>query len=362
FQETGRRDLFAQKYCSIHLCFLGKRKLILFLLFSTHHGSLSPCKPSPAHQKPNSSTVKWEWEPGVHSDGNKKHRKGWITGIEAGLQLIHALTPSFLLSFWSSPRLSTSPHGQNLTYTPVLPCALLVSSTSASSASPWERPALGLGSSKPKISTLEIVSCILWSQTSFSLGELKQSGLSAPYSLLPCLHGCTNCSQIDLRVKLHLEHRPREPLLLPSHSWRSPRECPSRWKNQGLLPPFPDITTPRAPLMAVQVRANPETSETSKQKISPCAKLSSAPSAFPHLHSSSPSWKLSPSLPRDKLAEDMRSVPKGERDALHRLSLAFLPPVFHTDHSSSSHFPQVLPWDHEFQNPTASPSNKMMEA
>lgn len=47
----------------------------------------------------------------------KKHRKGWITETEPGVQLIHALTPSFLLSFWSFPRLSTSAHGQNLTHT-----------------------------------------------------------------------------------------------------------------------------------------------------------------------------------------------------------------------------------------------------
>lgn len=66
------RDLFVQKYFSIRLCFIGERKLILFLLFSTRCGSPSPCKPSPPHQKANSSTVKWEWDTGVHSDANQK--------------------------------------------------------------------------------------------------------------------------------------------------------------------------------------------------------------------------------------------------------------------------------------------------
>lgn len=141
----------------------------------------SPCKPSPPHQKFKQSEM--EWNHGVHSHGNQKHRKSWITGTEPGLQLIHALTPSFLLSFWSFPRFSTSPRGQNLTHTPVLPCAVQVSSTSASSASTWERPALGLGSTKPKISTLDTVSCILWPQTPLSLWQLNQCGLSPPYSL-----------------------------------------------------------------------------------------------------------------------------------------------------------------------------------
>lgn len=193
----------------------------------------------------------------------KKHRKGWITETEPGVRLIHALTPSFLLSFWSFPRLSTFPHGQNLAHTPVLPRAVQVSSTSASPASPRERPALGLGSTKPKISTLEIVSCILRPQTSFSLWELKQFGLSPPHSLLLCLHlgarDAQTAPKLTQGMKLHLEHRPRGLLLLPLHSWRPARECPSRWKNQGLLLPFPDITTPCAHIMAGQVRANPET-------------------------------------------------------------------------------------------------------
>lgn len=176
----------------------------------------------------------------------KKHRKGWITGTQPGLQLIHALTPLFLLSFWSFPRLSTSPHDQKLTHMPVLPFAVQVSSTS--SASPWERPALGLGSNQAQ--NWHIGNCQLHPVARDILQPLGVEAIWPLSSMLssllpPCQQqGCTNCSQTDLGVKLHLEHRPRGPLLLPSHSWRLPRECSSRWKNQGLLPPFPDITTP----------------------------------------------------------------------------------------------------------------------
>lgn len=79
------RDLFVQKYFSIRSCFIGERKLILFLLFSTRCGSPSPRKPSPPHQKANSSMVKWEWDTGVHSDANQKatmgpSTKGWHYG------------------------------------------------------------------------------------------------------------------------------------------------------------------------------------------------------------------------------------------------------------------------------------------
>lgn len=153
--------MFVQKYCSIHLCFLGKGKLILFLLFPTHHGSLSmqafttTAKPKFKHSEMGMGA----WSPLM---ANKS------TG-RAGSQVL-VLPKPFRLSPWSEPHTHSG--------SPVCTAGIL---------HPWESSALGLGSTKPKISTLEM-SAVLWPQTSFSLWGLEHSDLSAPFSLLLCLH------------------------------------------------------------------------------------------------------------------------------------------------------------------------------
>lgn len=202
----------------------------------------------------------------------KKHRKGWITGAEPGLWLIHAPTPSLLLSFWSFPRLSTSPRGQDLAHTPVLPCAVQESSTSASPASPRERPALGLGSTKPKINTLEIASCTLWPQTSFSLWELKQFGLSPPHSLLPCLHPRASSAQtapkLSQGVKLLSQHRPRGPFLLPSHFLETSQRMSQQAEEPGPFSPLSLTSLLPCPHRGCAGEGKPR--DTQAENLSPC--------------------------------------------------------------------------------------------
>lgn len=212
--------MFVQKYCSIHLCFLAKRKLILFLLFSTCHGSLLPCKPSPPHQKPNSGTVKWEWDHRVHSGGNQKAQKG-LDHRATAHPCPDTITPPLLTlprTFHLSPR--SEPHSH--TGCPLCRAGILQAQN--------EHPG---NCQLPPVP-----------QTSFTSGSwsnlaslLHTPSVSAPgmHQLLP------SCPGGEAAQK----HRPRGTLLLPSHPWRPPRQCPSS-EDPGPSAPFHDIPAPRA--------------------------------------------------------------------------------------------------------------------
>lgn len=195
------RDLFVQKYFSIHLCFIGERKLILFLLFSTRCGSPSPCKPSPPHQKANSSTVKREWD------------------TEPGLRLVHALTTPFLRSFRSLPRLSAYPCGQNAAHKQVLTRARVLHL--CLTCQPW-------GKAVSRVWEVASTKLAPWKLSAASCGhrqslwEMELFGFSPPCSLLPCLHPGTSDAQAAPKliqgVRSRTQSRPKGHLLLPSQA------------------------------------------------------------------------------------------------------------------------------------------------